>query len=64
MAITPGGLDEAIFLPIGRIRQLGSYLIPLAELPVLRAGSPANRRMQERLYRLSVGKMHSFYFAK
>ena len=49
MAITPGGLDEAIFLPIGRIRQLGSYLIPLAELPVLRTGLPANRKMQVRL---------------
>lgn len=39
-------------------------MIPLAELPVLRTGSPASRRKQERLYRLSVGKMHSFYFAK
>lgn len=49
MAITPGGLEEAIFLPIGRIRQLDLYLIPLAEPPVLCIGSPANRKMQERL---------------
>ncbi len=49
MAITPGGLEEAIFLPIGRIRQPDLYLIPLAELPVLRAGLSANRKMQERL---------------
>ena len=49
MAITPGGLEEAIFLPIGRIRQPDLYLIPLAERPVLRTGSPANRKMQERL---------------
>jgi len=49
MAVTPGGLDEAIFLPIGRIRQPGSYLIPLAELPVLCTGSSANRKMQEKI---------------
>ena len=36
MAITLGGLDEAIFLPKWRIRQLDLYLIPLAERPVLR----------------------------
>ena len=49
MAIMPGGLDEAIFLPHWRIRQPGSYVIPLAERPVLRTGSPANRKMQEGL---------------
>jgi len=49
MAITPDGLDEAIFLPKWRIRQPGIYLIPLAEPPLLRTGSSANRRKQERL---------------
>lgn len=36
VAITPGGLDEAIFLPHWRIRQPGSYVTRLAERPVLR----------------------------
>ena len=51
MVITPGSLDDAIFLPIGRIRQPDLYLIPLAELPVLHAQDHRQTEESKRGYK-------------